>query len=217
MAEYGASRRKSTRNGPFWGMELLRLLAQKARNTWRSLTSMGTALVLLFLLALGAIPGALLPQRSLNAGKVDDYLTSPPGDRPLAERAAGLRRVLQLLVHRHLRAAVRLPRRLPHPADDRARPQPARHPGGRAAQPGPAAQARRRLAPPASPTTWPPPSPAGCAAGARLTRHRRSSTVEVVRREGLSARIRQPASSTSRCWACWSRWPSASCSATRAT
>ena len=31
-----------------------------ARNTWRTLTSMGTALVLLFLLALGAIPGALL-------------------------------------------------------------------------------------------------------------------------------------------------------------
>ncbi|GAA4291248.1 cytochrome c biogenesis protein ResB [Mycobacterium paraffinicum] len=30
--------------------------------------------MLLFLLALGAIPGALLPQRSLNAGKVDDYL-----------------------------------------------------------------------------------------------------------------------------------------------
>lgn len=44
------------------------------RNTWRTLTSMGTALVLLFLLALGAIPGALLPQRSLNAGKVDEYL-----------------------------------------------------------------------------------------------------------------------------------------------
>jgi len=37
---------------------------------------MGTALVLLFLLALGAIPGALLPQRSLNAGKVDDYLST---------------------------------------------------------------------------------------------------------------------------------------------
>jgi len=55
----------------------LRLLAT-ARNTWRALTSMGTALVLLFLLALGAIPGALLPQRSLNAGKVDDYLTAHP-------------------------------------------------------------------------------------------------------------------------------------------
>ena len=44
------------------------------RNTWRTLTSMGTALVLLFLLALAAIPGALLPQRSLNQGKVDEYL-----------------------------------------------------------------------------------------------------------------------------------------------
>lgn len=39
---------------------------------------MGTALVLLFLLALAAIPGALLPQRSLNAGKVDEYLSSHP-------------------------------------------------------------------------------------------------------------------------------------------
>jgi len=51
----------------------VKLLAY-ARNTWRTLTSMGTALVLLFLLALGAIPGALLPQRSLNASKVDEYL-----------------------------------------------------------------------------------------------------------------------------------------------
>jgi cytochrome c biogenesis protein len=54
----------------------LRQLVAWARNTWRALTSMGTALVLLFLLALGAIPGALLPQRSLNAGKVDDYLST---------------------------------------------------------------------------------------------------------------------------------------------
>ncbi|MBS9534406.1 cytochrome c biogenesis protein [Mycobacterium sp. M1] len=48
------------------------------RNTWRALTSMGTALVLLFLLALGAIPGALLPQRNLNAAKVDEYLALHP-------------------------------------------------------------------------------------------------------------------------------------------
>lgn len=66
---------------------ILRLLAPKAlagkvRNTWRSLTSMGTALVLLFLLALGAIPGALLPQRSLNAGKVDEYLHTHPMTGP---------------------------------------------------------------------------------------------------------------------------------------
>jgi cytochrome c biogenesis protein len=44
------------------------------RNTWRGLTAMRTALTLLFLLALGAMPGALLPQRSLNAQKVDEYV-----------------------------------------------------------------------------------------------------------------------------------------------
>ena len=65
---------------------ILRLLAQKWRNTWRALTSMGTALVLLFLLALGAIPGALLPQRSLNAGKVDDYVQSHPLIGPWLDR-----------------------------------------------------------------------------------------------------------------------------------
>ncbi|MGE2832837.1 cytochrome c biogenesis protein ResB [Mycobacterium sp. SMC-4] len=39
---------------------------------------MGTALVLLFLLALAAIPGALLPQRSLNEAKVAEYLAENP-------------------------------------------------------------------------------------------------------------------------------------------
>lgn len=43
---------------------------------WHWLTSMRTALVLLFLLALAAIPGALLPQRSLNETNVDDYLAN---------------------------------------------------------------------------------------------------------------------------------------------
>ena len=52
----------------------MRLLAGRARRPWRALTSMGTALVLLFLLALGAVPGALLPQRSLNESKVRQYL-----------------------------------------------------------------------------------------------------------------------------------------------
>lgn len=68
---------------------ILRLLAAvgaRGRNTWRALTSMGTALVLLFLLALGAIPGALLPQRSLNAGKVDDYLKAHPVIGPWLDR-----------------------------------------------------------------------------------------------------------------------------------
>ncbi|MFV8242800.1 cytochrome c biogenesis protein ResB [Mycolicibacterium peregrinum] len=62
-----------------------RLLALM-RNTWRTLTSMGTALVLLFLLALGAIPGALLPQRSLNESKVDEYLAAHPTLGPWLDR-----------------------------------------------------------------------------------------------------------------------------------
>ncbi|MCP2261737.1 cytochrome c biogenesis protein [Streptoalloteichus tenebrarius] len=43
------------------------------RNTWRGLTAMRTALVLLFLLALAALPGVLLPQYSLNSAKVAEY------------------------------------------------------------------------------------------------------------------------------------------------
>jgi cytochrome c biogenesis protein len=45
-----------------------------ARKVWRRLISMRTALVLLFLLALAAVPGSLLPQRPLNPPKVDAYL-----------------------------------------------------------------------------------------------------------------------------------------------
>ncbi len=56
------------------------------RNTWRTLTSMGTALVLLFLLALAAIPGALLPQRSLNEAKVEQYIAEHPTIGPWLER-----------------------------------------------------------------------------------------------------------------------------------
>src|SRR3954470_759945 len=44
------------------------------RNTWRQLTSMRTALVLLFLLALASLPGALLPQWSLNTSKTAQYI-----------------------------------------------------------------------------------------------------------------------------------------------
>jgi cytochrome c biogenesis protein len=65
--------------------DTLRLLALM-RNTWRTLTSMGTALVLLFLLALGAIPGALLPQRSLNEFKVEQYIAEHPIIGPWLDR-----------------------------------------------------------------------------------------------------------------------------------
>ncbi|MEU4286969.1 cytochrome c biogenesis protein ResB [Kribbella sp. NPDC026596] len=44
------------------------------RWTWRQLTSMKTALVLLFLLALGAVPGSLVPQTPIDPIKVSDFL-----------------------------------------------------------------------------------------------------------------------------------------------
>ncbi|MEE3851410.1 cytochrome c biogenesis protein ResB [Gordonia sp. LSe1-13] len=56
---------------PHW---VRRRVLWPARNLWRSLTSMRTALILLFLLALAAIPGALLPQRPLNEQKTLEYI-----------------------------------------------------------------------------------------------------------------------------------------------
>ncbi|MEU7766031.1 cytochrome c biogenesis protein ResB [Nocardia sp. NPDC049190] len=56
------------------------------RNTWRGLTSMRTALVLLFLLAVAAIPGAVLPQRSLNEQKVVQYIADRPTLGPWMDR-----------------------------------------------------------------------------------------------------------------------------------
>ncbi|MFW0788650.1 cytochrome c biogenesis protein ResB [Gordonia sp. CPCC 205333] len=56
---------------PHWAK---RYLLWPLRNLWRSLTSMRTALALLFLLALAAIPGALLPQRPLNEQKTQSYI-----------------------------------------------------------------------------------------------------------------------------------------------
>ncbi|WP_024795151.1 cytochrome c biogenesis protein ResB [Tomitella biformata] len=61
----------------------IRRAAATVRNLWRSLTSMRTALVLLFLLALAAIPGALVPQRSLNSQKVDQYIADHKHIGPL--------------------------------------------------------------------------------------------------------------------------------------
>ncbi len=65
-----------------WGRELLAL----ARNTWRGLTSMRTALILLFLLALAALPGAFLPQRGPSPQAVQDYFTAHPTLAPLLDK-----------------------------------------------------------------------------------------------------------------------------------
>jgi cytochrome c biogenesis protein len=56
------------------------------RWAWRQLTSMRVALLLLFLLALAAIPGSLLPQRGTAPGDVSAYLASHPGVGPWFDR-----------------------------------------------------------------------------------------------------------------------------------
>ena len=49
---------------------------------WRQLTSMRTALVLLFLLALGSVPGSILPQQGQDPAAVQGYFTSHPALAP---------------------------------------------------------------------------------------------------------------------------------------
>lgn len=50
-----------------------------ARWAWRQLTSMRTALLLLFALAVASIPGSLLPQRGVNPVEVNIFINENPG------------------------------------------------------------------------------------------------------------------------------------------
>ncbi len=59
---------------------------QHALALWRRLTSMRTALQLLFLLALGAVPGSILPQHGSANGQVDAYLAAHKTLGPLFQR-----------------------------------------------------------------------------------------------------------------------------------
>lgn len=52
---------------------------------WRQLTSMKTALILLFLLAVASIPGSVLPQRGTNPILVDQWLTDNPTWGPILD------------------------------------------------------------------------------------------------------------------------------------
>ncbi|MFY1673817.1 cytochrome c biogenesis protein ResB [Plantactinospora sp. WMMB334] len=59
------------------------------RNSWRQLTSMRTALILLFLLAVAAIPGSVLPQRNINIENVNRYAVEHPDLYPILDRIGG--------------------------------------------------------------------------------------------------------------------------------
>jgi cytochrome c biogenesis protein len=80
--------------GPFSGTKEETELASASSNpnagwgrwAWRQLTSMRTALILLFLLALGAIPGSLLPQQGTDASAVQQYYASHAAIAPWLNR-----------------------------------------------------------------------------------------------------------------------------------
>jgi cytochrome c biogenesis protein len=56
------------------------------RYLWRLLTSMRTALILLFLLALAAVPGSVFPQRGVAPLRVRDFYVAHPGSAPIMDR-----------------------------------------------------------------------------------------------------------------------------------
>lgn len=82
VAASQGERRGATRAGdapPLGPRELLRW-------AWRQLTSMRTALLLLLMLALAAVPGSVVPQRDVDALLVSQWKADHPGLTPLYER-----------------------------------------------------------------------------------------------------------------------------------
>ncbi len=61
-------------------------LSGTLRFVWTQLTSMRTALVLLFALAVAAIPGSLIPQRRISPIRVDDFIVAHPTLGPLYDK-----------------------------------------------------------------------------------------------------------------------------------
>jgi cytochrome c biogenesis protein len=56
------------------------------RWAWRQLTSMRTALILLFLLAVASVPGSVLPQEGIDPAAVSQYYTAHPALAPFLNR-----------------------------------------------------------------------------------------------------------------------------------
>ncbi|MGB6454136.1 MAG: cytochrome c biogenesis protein ResB [Streptosporangiaceae bacterium] len=68
------------------GATMRRGLAGWLRWGWRQLTSMRTALILLFLLALASVPGSVLPQQGIDPAAVSQYYQSHPALAPVLNR-----------------------------------------------------------------------------------------------------------------------------------
>jgi cytochrome c biogenesis protein len=61
-------------------------LVENLRWVWRQLTSMRTALVLLFLLAVASVPGSLFPQRGTSPLRVTQFFRDNPEISPIMDR-----------------------------------------------------------------------------------------------------------------------------------
>src|ERR1039457_6853943 len=61
-------------------------LAGRLRWCWRQLTSMRTALILLFLLAVASVPGSVLPQEGIDPAAVTQYYAAHPALAPFLAR-----------------------------------------------------------------------------------------------------------------------------------
>ena len=98
------------------------------RWAWRILTSMRTALILLFLLAVGAIPGSILPQNVVSVDEVNTYFRENPDLAPWLDRfylfdvfSSPWYAAIYLLLFVSLAGCV-IPRALIHARAVRARP-----------------------------------------------------------------------------------------------
>ncbi|WP_084653506.1 cytochrome c biogenesis protein ResB [Nocardioides insulae] len=78
-ADSGGKQRKPRRAGELNAVEF-------ARWGWRQLTSMRTALVLLLLLALAAVPGSIVPQEGVDSLKTSNWQDAHPKLTPIYER-----------------------------------------------------------------------------------------------------------------------------------
>ncbi len=78
---------KARETGPASGYEPPPLRPRElARWAWRQLTSMRTALILLFLLALGAIPGSVIPQEAVDSLRASQWREAHPKLTPVYEK-----------------------------------------------------------------------------------------------------------------------------------